>query len=192
MTWRWPAAHGLAAVLLLGAPAGGPAPARFPDRPPLGHTGGFGEPTCTRCHAGDPVNSGGGTLTLEGLPESYQPGGRYRMAVTVTGPRIRRGGFQLAVRYAGDAPPGRPAGMLRRIDDRVHLAESLGVTYAFHTGVGSVLSAPDRATWAVDWLAPADSPRTVVAHFTANAANDDASELGDFIYADSVVSAPLR
>ncbi|HEX9581679.1 MAG TPA: choice-of-anchor V domain-containing protein [Gemmatimonadales bacterium] len=187
-----PLAAALAVAVALIAGARPIRQAAFPDRPPLGHTGGFGEPTCARCHAGDPLNQRGGALTLDGLPPAYQAGGRYRLTVTMTRPRIRRSGFQLAIRFAGEDPPGRAAGTLRRIDDRVQVADSLGVTYAFHTGVGSVLTAPDRAAWALEWVAPSDSARPLVAHVAANAANDDGSELGDFIYADSVVSQPQR
>ena len=181
-----------ALILGIGARSAAPPPngPAFPDRPPLGHTGGFGEPTCARCHAGDALNSISGLLALEGLPSVYQTGMRYRLTVTLTRPRMLRSGFQLAIRFAGEDPPGRTAGTLRRIDDRVQLADSLGVVYAFHTGVGSVLTAPGHATWTFEWVAPNDSGKTVVAHLAANAANDDASELGDYTYADSVVSQP--
>jgi hypothetical protein len=38
--------------------------------------------------------------------------------------------------------------------------------------------------WTFRWTAPADAPgRAVVFHVAANAANDDDSPLGDFIYA---------
>jgi hypothetical protein len=163
-------------------------PRAYPDRPPLGHTGGFGEPTCARCHTGAALNDPGGRLSVEGLPREYRPQATYRLTVTLQRPGMGRAGFQLSVRHGSGDLIGRDAGALKAVGDRVGLGDSLGVHYAFHTGAGTRSSLRDRATWQVDWKAPAGGAGLVVAHVAANAANDDASELGDFVYADSAVS----
>lgn len=99
-------------------------------------------------------------------------------------------GFQLAMRLAEGPEHGRQAGTLRAIDDRVkvtHHAET-GIFYAQHTETGA--RASGSATWVVEWTpGPRTSP--VVFHVAANAANDDASEFGDYIYADDTVSIPV-
>ena len=61
----------LGPFLLLGGSVGvqeAVAPPRQPvyaEHPPLGHTGGFGEPTCHACHFGGEVNGGDGTLAVD-------------------------------------------------------------------------------------------------------------------------------
>ncbi len=35
--------------------------------PPPGTTGDFGDPNCTQCHLGNPLDAGGGLLTLSGV-----------------------------------------------------------------------------------------------------------------------------
>ena len=187
-----PCAVAFTVALLISFAAFSPAgPGRFPDRSPLGHTGGFGEPTCSRCHAGSAINSASGALTLQGLPAAYEPAQRYRLVVNLDHRGVRRAGFQLAIRFNKGEAAGQAAGGVRALDDRVQLADSLGVRYAFHTSAGSAITAPNQAVWFLEWTAPRDGGR-VVAHFVASATNDDASELGDLVYADSAVSDPAR
>lgn len=152
----------------------------YPEDPPTAHTGGFGEPTCQRCHFDQPVNAPGGVLALGGVPEAYAAGRRYRLTVQLAKPAQRRGGFQMAVRFAD----GTQAGILEPQDDRVAAVweDSSAVQYAHHTDAGTRLAAPDTAQWMLAWTAPAEAEGRVVFHVTANAANDDASEFGDFVY----------
>ena len=66
-----------------------------------------------------------------------------------------------------------------------------GVTYAQHTEPGNALTGPETAAWTVEWRAPSrPDAAAVVFHAAANAANDDASEFGDFIYTASVTARP--
>ena len=163
----------LAAALLLAPP-----PARsYPDGPPPGHTGGFGEPTCRACHADNPLNAPGGSLALGGLPAVYQPGASYRLTVTLGRRDLRRAGFQLAARFDS----GVTAGSLTPLDSSVAVTPSpAGVSYAHQTRAGSTRR--ETAAWTLEWRAPDSARATVAFHVAANAANDDASEFGDFIY----------
>ena len=154
-------------------------PVRYPDGAPPAHTGGFGEPTCQACHFGGALNEPGGTLALEGVPEVYRAGQSYRLTVHLTKPTIASGGFQLAARLAD----GTQAGVLEPVDDRVEVIQddSLAILYVQHTQTGTALAAPDTARWVFTWT-PLQAEGTVVFHAAANAANDDASAFGDFIY----------
>lgn len=164
-------------------------PIRYPDRPPLAHTGGFGEPTCQQCHFGAPLNAPGGTLTLE-APDRYEPGGTYQLRVELQRPAMGRAGFQLAARYSEGARAGHQAGDLRATSDRLEVVmDSTSIQYAQHRHAGSALSKPGNASWTIDWTAPG-VPGPVVFHLVGNAANDDASEFGDYIYADSARVLP--
>ncbi len=53
------------------------------DGPPVGHTGGFGEPTCQGCHLGNQLNAPGGMLGVEGIPAAYMPNERYRITIVL-------------------------------------------------------------------------------------------------------------
>lgn len=153
---------------------------RYAEHPPLGHTGGFGEPTCHACHFGGEVNGGEGTLAVTGLPPSVRPGHSYRFAVRLSA-EMKRAGFMLAIRTAD----GTQAGQLSPVDTAraaVHRVDSTGVEYAHHTLAGTELRRPNRAAWQLQWTAPATVGDSVVVHVAANAANDDASAFGDDIY----------
>ena len=171
-------------TLLLGSAASGRAER---DRPPPAHTGGFSEPLCTECHFQADVNTGGGTLTVDGLPPEYEPRRAYTLDITMAQARLAAGGFQMSARFTD----GTQAGTLMAADDdatRVAVTTSAGVQYIHHVYAGSHAVAPDTARWQVVWTAPASGE--VVFHVAANAGDDDESPMGDMIYAASLRTAP--
>ena len=183
----------LALAAILGVAIAPPLFLRFPypDHPPLAHTGGFAEPTCQRCHFGAPLNTPEGALTLS-APNHYDGERTYQLHIELERPGMRRAGFQLAARFSEGVRAGRQAGALRATSDRLEVVmDSTGIQYAQHRHAGSALLKPGRASWTVDWTAP-DAREPVVFHLVANAANDDASEFGDYIYAVSFPVAPKR
>lgn len=149
------------------------------EGPLPGHTGGFGEPTCTECHMGS-GDDGGASVVVEGLPAAWIPGTAYRLVIAVTAPELRRGGFQLAARFAAD---GTQAGTLEVADGRgrTTMPEPDGVQYAHHLYDGTAPTAAGVARWTIVWTAPAQGTGAVAFHVAANAANDDNSEFGDRI-----------
>jgi hypothetical protein len=180
-------AAGTAAVLataLLAAAGPGVSRGTYPDKPPLKHTGGFGEPTCRQCHLGAEPNSPGGALSITGVPDVYRPGETYRLTVRVARAEMVVGGFQLAARFADGAAAGRQAGTLRAVDGRAQVARDTasGVRYASQTRPGAEQTAHWAAEWSLDWTAPASAAGPVVFHLAANAGNGDESALGDFVY----------
>ncbi|HEU4453925.1 MAG TPA: choice-of-anchor V domain-containing protein [Longimicrobium sp.] len=166
------------AVLVLVLPSAGRGGA-YPDRPPPAHTGGFGEPTCAQCHFGSPPNAPGGRLAVDGVPDAYRPGERYRLTVRVEKPELGGGGFQLSARSAD----GAQAGSLRAVDGRAQVVAGRGgVQYAGHTEEGVASGGEARMAWEVEWTAPERASGPIVVHAAANASNGDASSLGDFVY----------
>jgi hypothetical protein len=153
----------------------------YADGPPPGRTGGFNEPTCRECHQHNPLNDSAGTLGLDGLPPSYEPNRTYHLTLTLARPGMLVAGFQLAAR-SHDAE-GRQAGFLAPADDRTTVPSATlpALQYLQHTRLGTRLTAPDTARWSFMWRAP-DDLGPVVFSIAANAANEDNSELGDFIY----------
>lgn len=164
-----------AAVLAIAAPR-----AFHPDGPPTAHTGGFGEPTCLRCHTGDALNTPGGTLRIEGLPARWRPGASYPIAVVMQRDSLARAGFELAVRFAD----GSAAGTLEPVDSvRMTLTrDSLsGLPYAHHTRAGT-RGWSGEARWPLRWVAPAAGRGEVLLHAASVASNDDDSNLGDYVF----------
>jgi hypothetical protein len=158
------------------------------DAPLPGFTGGFEEPTCVYCHFEAPVNAPEGSLTIVGVPSVYMPDSSYGIAVTLTHPELERGGFQLAVRFAEGKRIGLQAGDLTAVDGRIAVDTEKDVQYARHTVSGTVPSSPDTSRWTIVWRSPSMADTPVILHLTGNAANDDNSEFGDFIYQTSLVS----
>ena len=153
------------------------------EQPPVAHTGGFGEPTCLTCHMDGELNEPGGTLAIEGLPSEYRPGQRYTLPVVLTHAALRAAGFELSARYASGPDSARQAGVLAVSDDRASITEgATRVQYAHHLRSGTTpLPAPGHARWTVTWTAPA-SASPVIFHVAANAANDNDSPMGDYVY----------
>jgi hypothetical protein len=159
----------------------------YEDGPPPGHTGGFGEPTCTACHFDGPANDGEAHLAIEGLPESYEPGSSYRLRVVLSRAGMARGGFQLAARSGCE---GTQAGAVEAVDGRTFVTEDGGVAYIHHTREGVSPTGADSAVWTVLWTAPSAGGPPVVFSVAANAADGDASQLGDHIYTGSRTIRP--
>ena len=181
-------AGALTAALLFAAP---PPEAAYVDGPPPAHTGGFGGDTCHACHFENDLDDPSGSLTLRGVPDTFDPSETYRITVSLERPDMGRAGFQLAARVSDGDGAGGQAGALLALegDARVQVAAGPdGVGYAQHTEPGTDLTGPEAATWTVEWRPPATDAASVAFHVAANAANDDASEFGDFIYTASATT----
>jgi len=167
----------------------------FKTGPPPGHTGGFGEPTCQACHSDAGLNEPGGELAITGAPAGYEPGRTYGLEVVLRRARMLRAGFQLSARFAdgggGSAAAGTPAGVLAPGDGRsVVIWDTLShVSYIEHNSAGTALLG-DAGRWKVSWTAPGRARGVVIFNAAGNAANDDDSPLGDFIYTTALRVAP--
>jgi hypothetical protein len=161
----------------------------FRTGPPPGHTGGFGEPTCRACHSDAGLNEPGGELAITGVPAGYEPGRTYQLEVVLRRAGMLRAGFQLAARFE----QGAPAGVFAPGDARsVVIWDTVShVSYIEHNLPGTALSG-GAGRWVVRWTAPADARGVVVFNAAGNAANDDDSPLGDFIYTTALRVAPAR
>src|SRR5438105_15914432 len=91
----------------------------FKEGPYPNVTGGFGEQSCHLCHLDNPINAPGGALTVEGVPAAYAPGQAYQLTVTVRREGLRRGGFEIAARFASGRHRGKQAGSWKPLDNRL-------------------------------------------------------------------------
>ena len=167
----------------------------FKEGPYPNVTGGFGEQTCHLCHLDNPVNAPGGSVALDGIPPAFTPGRTYPITVTISREGLRRGGFEIAARFAGGRQKGRQAGSWRLVDARAQLipgAVDKALTFVQHNQAGSRAATPGANMWTMEWTAPPAETGAVQFNVAANASNNDDSPLGDYIYVKAVRSAPLK
>ncbi|HET6360430.1 MAG TPA: choice-of-anchor V domain-containing protein [Gemmatimonadota bacterium] len=154
----------------------------YPDAPPPGTTGGFGEPTCVSCHFATTPDTLG-ELVLRGLPATFERDRTYELTVELSRPDMAAAGFQLSARFAAGPDRGRQAGVFRVLGDDTAITAQSGVDYVHQTLAGAVPSTPGIARWRIEWAAPGERSARVRFHLAANAANGDESPLGDRVYA---------
>jgi Reeler domain-containing protein len=167
----------------------------FKEGPYPNVTGGFGEQSCRLCHLDNPVNAPGGSLTLDGVPATFTPGAVYSITVTIAREDMRRGGFEIAARFASGKQKGRQAGTWKLTDARTQLipgAVDKALTFVQHNLAGSRTATAGANSWTIEWTAPTDAPGPVQFNVAANASNNDDSPLGDYIYLKAARSLPAR
>ncbi|HJR53439.1 MAG TPA: choice-of-anchor V domain-containing protein [Gemmatimonadota bacterium] len=168
------------AIALAGTPHGAVRSA-YPDAPPPGTTGGFGEPTCVSCHfAATPDTLG--SLALRGLPAAFETGRSYELTVELAREDMGAAGFELSARFASGPARGRQAGAFRVLGSDTAVTAQASIDYVHQTLAGAVPSTTGLARWRIEWTAP-EHPDPVRFHVAANAANGDESPLGDRVYA---------
>jgi hypothetical protein len=148
------------------------------SQPPSNHSGapdGFG--TCANCHGN--LNTGGGSVTVTGLPAHYQPGVTYPFSVTISHPTEReRWGFQINARNANGSKIGTFAS--------TNPNATLGSGPAELSHNDAVFSSGTTYTYdSLTWTAPstvASGDNSVTFYLAGNAANGDFNNSGDFIY----------
>jgi hypothetical protein len=171
------------------------ASAAFKEGPYPNVTGGFGEQSCHLCHLDNPVNAAGGKLEISGVPRAYVAGQKYQVTVSLTRDRMRRGGFEIAARFASGRRKGKQAGTWSVIDARMQVipgATDPALTFVQHNLAGSRTATPGTNAWTIEWTAPSPASDSVQFNVAANASNNDDSPLGDYIYLGMVRSAPAR
>jgi hypothetical protein len=167
----------------------------FKEGPYPNVAGGFGEQTCRLCHLDNPLNAPGGAVALDGIPPAFMPGQTYPVTVTISRQGLRRGGFEIAARFAGGKQRGRQAGSWRLLDARTQLipgAVDKALTFVQHNQTGSRAATPGANAWTMEWTAPPAETGAVQFNVAANASNNDDSPLGDHIYVKAVRSSPTK
>ncbi len=156
----------------------GPLPAR---------TGDFGEPNCTACHTGSPINVTGGSLAVSGVPAQYNPGQTYPISVTISKSGQKRWGFELSVRVVSN---GTQAGTLTITDPlNTQIKTQDNIQYIEHTQAGTHLGS-SQGSWTFNWTAPATAVGSIRFSAAGNAANGDGTNQGDYIYTTTATTVP--
>jgi len=153
----------------------------FSGTPPDGRTGAPGESTCAGCHGN--LNVGTGSVTLN-APSSYAPGETILLNLVVEQVGQQRWGFEITVLDDLDQPVGT-----LNVVDVVRTQKSTagsGREYLKQTSGGTDPGTPNTSPgWDFSWTAPAGPLQAVTFYFVGNAADNNGSVSGDFIYTDS-------
>lgn len=179
----------VAAIALVGgrdvvrASAFGPSPS-FTDAP--------GESNCTACHGDFPVNSGGGSVAITGVPHDYRPGQQVQLTVTTNHTAATYWGFQLT---AIDSL-GRRAGTFTVAPDMPPKTQIVtGLVggnerdYIEHTQNGLfTIGVFDKNSWTFTWTAPPTRVGKISFYAAGNGADGFMSTANDYIYTTSAGS----
>ncbi len=157
----------------------------YSSQPPTGKTGATGV-YCTQCHRSNPLNTGGGNVSVIGLPQTYTAGASYNFGINIThGVADRkRWGFEITAINSN----GQVVGTFSSINPNAALigtSKELGHLNAIIT--------PLQQSFTYDnliWTAPSNPgvpDETVTFYFSSMAANGTGSSSGDFVYAATKV-----
>lgn len=151
------------------------------------------ENSCTGCHGGSTLNSGG-NVQLLAVPTAYMPGVTYTLTLRLSSSQTasdasRRWGFQItAVKMLDGASAGdlsNVSGQGTRVlngSGSFASRQYIEVDTENHTGVASPVE------WQVNWTAPAAGAGPVTLYFTGLAGNGGGSS-GDYVYTGTVAIA---
>jgi hypothetical protein len=162
----------------------------YSSQPPPDHSGTPGGGLCSDCHGN--LNSGGGSIVVNGLPATFKAGQTYPFSVTIThGAANRtRWGFEINARNAGN----NGIGTFKSTNPN---ATTNGGPSEIAHNSAVVTAATNSYTYSgLSWTAPstiAAGDNAVTFYMAGNAANNNGSTSGDFIYASTrLVTLPVN
>lgn len=151
--------------------------------PPNGRTG--APPTfasCTECHTSFSLNSGNGSLRINGLPDYYVAGQTYSLQIELADPGQSRWGFQTTSLTTENTRAGT---LIRTLTTHTNLEGGTGTNpqYLEHTSTGTYAgTANGPVFWPFQWTAPATNSGVVTFYIAGNVANNNGNNSGDYIY----------
>lgn len=158
----------------------------YPEHLTGAFTGGFGEETCHSCHFDYDLNWEEGSLLISGIPDKIQPGKTYEFEVSVSRENLGKAGFQLTSRFRNGNQAGRfNISGNKRLMFTKEAPDS--IQYVQHSETGTDTVEEGRNQWFIKWEAPSALADSIQFNISANAANGDQSEFGDWIYVKDYV-----
>ncbi|UCE18049.1 MAG: hypothetical protein JSV84_14470 [Gemmatimonadota bacterium] len=162
----------------------------YSSNPPNGRAG---DPpsrmTCTQCHDSFALNSGDGMLSIDNVPDIYTPGETYTITVTLSDPGQSRWGFELTTLDDDNAQAGT---IVVTEDTNTQLSDNSGSNpdYIKQRSAGTFAGTNDGpVSWTFDWTAPLTDVGEVTFYASGNAANNNESTSGDYVYTASATSS---
>lgn len=146
------------------------------------------EQTCIACHNSFALNpDADGATTLEGVPETYEPGRTYTLTLKVAhkDASMLRWGFQMTAVSMAD---GAGAGEFVATDPNATtvLAAMTGTrSYVEQAYGGTAIGQAGGTSWTFDWKAPPAEMGKIGFFAAVNVSNADGSNQGDRVYSRS-------
>ena len=154
-----------------------------------GRTGSPGESTCVSCHNDFALNSGGGSVTIRNTGMNnwtYVPGTTYTISVKVAKAGATLFGVGVECLTAANGNAGTLVitnpGSTKLLNATVSGVSRINVVHTQNGGLAN-----DSNVFVFNWTAPAAGTGNVTFYFAGNAANNDQSNNGDYIYTGSQV-----
>ena len=142
--------------------------------------------TCCVCHSSFPLNSGSGSVNVQGLPSNFLPGKTYRLTIRLQMTGAQRWGFEAtALDNANYNSRGGQIAVTNHVNTQ--LSNTGGVDYLKQTSNGTYFLNQGPVTWNFNWTAPSSGVNAVGFYVAGNAANADGSHYGDHIYSWSTI-----
>ena len=156
--------------------------------PPDSLTGSPAEGNCTQCHAGNTLNTAGGSMMLT-IPETYEPNEVYTIVVNLSRTGQSRWGFEMTALDADGASAGSFAADEA---ENTQLSAANSKQYIKQTPIGTAQGTTDEHSWEFQWTAPDADIGPITFYAAGNAANGDFSAAGDYIYTTQSESTPVE
>ncbi len=146
--------------------------------------------TCNQCHNSFALNSGAGALMVDGLPtEFYEPGKAYIIEIELNQINQSRFGFE-ATAYLNNNPNKRAGEIVVLENDLTQVSTSGkdAPQYIKHKRAGTFAGmVKGRAQWVFKWIAPSSGNGEVYFYVACNAASNDNTNQGDYVYTSKYV-----
>lgn len=154
--------------------------------PSASFTNAPGEGNCTACHTSFTVDTGGGGVTITGLPHDYRPNQQIPLTVRTTHSSATLWGFQLtAIDREGKTVgqftlptqnPARTQTISGLVNNQIRIYVSHTVDGLFTDGVFGYNE------WTFTWTAPSQRVGKISFYAAGNGADSQNGPLGDHIY----------
>jgi hypothetical protein len=155
------------------------------SNPPNGYSGSTGV-YCNSCHGSFSLNSGGGSISVNGLPGyTYTPGQTYNFTLTISHGAAdrKKWGFLISAINSGNN-----IGTFSSTNTNAQVNSS-------ELGHNSAVTTTSQSSYTysnLSWTAPSTPNLPITFYFAGNAANSNGSTNGDYIYSSSqIIALPI-
>jgi len=145
---------------------------------------------CTSCHGDYSLNSGGGNITITGLPSTFTPGTAYPFSIKIAHGTADRKIWGYAIK-AIDTTTNTVVGTWTSTNVNSSIKGTAGgSTYELSHANAAVTTVANNYTYTgLTWNAPATAPSKVKFFVSAVAGNNNGNEAQDYVYTTTLSSA---
>ena len=138
---------------------------------------------CTSCHGDYSINSGGGNITLTGLPSTFTAGVAYPFSIKIAHGTADRKVWGYAIK-AVDTTTNTVVGTWTSTNANSSIkGTASGATYELSHANAAVTTVANNYTYTgLTWTAPSVAPSKVKFYVSAVAGNNNGNEAQDYVY----------